>query len=132
MDIINDYRTNRILALVWIIIIFLLSSQSDLHAPSVFPSQDKLEHLIVFGILGILLGRSFKPNEKLLSFKNILIITIMVTVYGGLDEIHQIFVPNRHADIGDLIADAVGGFLGGIAFYYLPVLHAHAPRYYTE
>jgi VanZ family protein len=132
MDIIDDYRTNWVLALVWIIFIFLLSSQSDLHAPPVFPAQDELAHLIVFGILGILFGRSFKPNEKPLSFKNILIITILVTVYGGVDEVHQIFVPNRHAEIGDLIADAVGGFLGGIVFYYLPVLHVHSPRYYAE
>ena len=132
MEIINHYRTNRVLALAWIMVIFWLSSKSDLPAPSVFPAQDKLAHIIAFAVLGILFGRSFKPGEKSLSFKRILLITMMVTVYGGLDETHQMFVPNRCASIGDLIADTVGGFLGGVVFYYLPMLHIHSPQYYDS
>ncbi|MGC1480754.1 MAG: VanZ family protein, partial [Chthoniobacterales bacterium] len=41
--------------------------------------------------------------------------SVMVLV-GFLDEAHQLYPPNRRGgDLGDLIADAVGAFLGFVA-----------------
>ena len=105
MKLLSDHRTFKVLALFWMALIFFLSSIPDLPAPSVFRAQDKIAHMLVFGILGFLFSRSFKPLEKDPGFRRVLLITLMVAVYGGLDESHQMFVPGREASLGDLAAD---------------------------
>ena len=35
---------------------------------------------------------------------------VIAVVYGVTDEWHQSFVPNRHAELRDLVADAIGAF----------------------
>ena len=42
------------LALAWAGLIFYLSSQPSIETPALFPGQDKLFHLIAFGMLGFL------------------------------------------------------------------------------
>lgn len=37
-------------------------------------------------------------------------------LYGLSDEWHQSFVPGRQVELGDLLADGIGGFLGGMIF----------------
>jgi VanZ family protein len=97
--------------------IFYLSSRSDLPAPSLFMGLDKLAHALVFGILGFLFGRSFKLRKGDAPFSRVLLITLMVAVFGGLDEAHQLFVPGRMASIGDIAADIGGGFLFALIFW---------------
>jgi VanZ family protein len=119
MNILNDYRVNRALAVAWIALIFFLSSKSDIDMPDMFSMQDKLVHGIVFAILGIFFARSFKtyPAEQAALIKRILLVTLMVTLYGGLDETHQFFVNGRDASFADLFADAIGGLIGASVIY---------------
>ncbi|MBW1798415.1 MAG: VanZ family protein [Deltaproteobacteria bacterium] len=117
MKLFNDHRTFKVLAVCWMAIIFWLSSMPDLPSPSLFSAQDKLAHVLVFGVLGFLFSRSFSPRDENLPFTRVLLVTLMVAVYGGFDEAHQLFVPGREASLGDLAADAVGGFLAGIFFW---------------
>ena len=77
----------------------------------------KPAHVLVFGVLGFFFSRSFRPQDENLSFTRVLLVTLMVAVYGGFDEAHQMFVPGREASLGDLAADTVGGFLAGIFFW---------------
>ena len=117
MTLINDHRIYKVLALGWMAIIFGLSSLPDLPGPSLFSAQDKLAHVLVFGVLGFLFTRSFRPREENLPFTRALLVTLMVAVYGGFAEAHQLFVPGRETSLGDLAADIVGGFLAGIFFW---------------
>ncbi|MBW1707693.1 MAG: VanZ family protein [Deltaproteobacteria bacterium] len=117
MKLLNDHRTFKALAVCWMAIIFGLSSLQDLPGPSLFYAQDKLAHVLVFGVLGFFFSRSFRPRDENLSFTRVLLVTLMVAVYGGFDEAHQMFVPGREASLGDLAADTVGGFLAGIFFW---------------
>ena len=39
---------------------------------------------------------------------------VIAVVYGASDEFHQSFVPNRHAELRDLGADAIGAFAATI------------------
>ena len=117
MKLLSDHRTFKILALFWMAFIFCLSSIPDPPAPSVFRAQDKIAHVLAFGILGALFSRSFRPRDREPRFTRVLLITLMVAVYGGFDESHQMFVPGREASLGDLAADVVGGFLAGIFFW---------------
>ena len=39
---------------------------------------------------------------------------VITVAYGASDEWHQMYVPGRHADIRDLIADAIGALAAGV------------------
>ncbi len=46
--------------------------------------------------------------------------TVLITfLYGVSDELHQWFVPGRHADGIDVLADGLGGLLGAYLFLKL-------------
>jgi VanZ family protein len=109
-----DHRVWRVLALGWMALIFFLSSKSSLPVPSLFPLQDKIEHGIVFGILGLFFHRSFKPPWAPPVLNRVLVITAMVAAYGAFDEFHQSFVPARDASLSDLAADTMGGLVSAI------------------
>ncbi len=117
MKLLNDHRTFKVLAVFWMAVIFCLSSIPDLPSPSIFIAQDKCAHVLVFGFLGFLFSRSFRPRDEGPPFTRVLLITLMVAAYGGFDEWHQMFVPGREASLGDLAADTVGGFLAGFIFW---------------
>ena len=65
------------------------------------PPWDKLAHFTFYGVLTIFAGIAF-PKIPLP------LLCLMIIGIGGADEIHQIFVPGRHAGLDDLAADAVG------------------------
>jgi VanZ family protein len=44
-------------------------------------------------------------------------VLVISFVYGASDELHQWFVPGRYATIGDLLADSLGGGVGGFIFF---------------
>lgn len=67
---------------------------------------DKLNHLAAFAALG-LLGRLAWPAHGLARW------AVGLLVYGGLLEIAQGLTPNRQAEWGDLLADAIGLLIGG-------------------
>jgi VanZ family protein len=62
---------------------------------------DKLNHLAAFALLG-LLARLAWPAQSLVRW------LLSLLVYGGLLEIAQGLTPNRQAEWGDLLADALG------------------------
>lgn len=71
-------------------------------AGALFPEPwDKLAHIVAYGAIGILAGLAF-PNNRLFW------IVIIVVAIGGGDEIHQIYIPGRHAGFDDWAADWVG------------------------
>jgi VanZ family protein len=79
---------------------------------------DKFLHFGAYGLLGILFFRAYE-TLSLKNFKNLLILISSgsATLYGVSDEIHQYFVPARHADLLDVIANTIGSICG-VYFYY--------------
>lgn len=65
------------------------------------PPWDKLVHFIFYGVLTMLAALAF-PKIPLP------LLGLMIIGIGGADEIHQIFVPGRHAALDDLAADITG------------------------
>lgn len=51
----------RSLLFLWMATIFILSAQSSLPTQDLFAGQDKLEHFLAYGLLGVLLSRSLNP-----------------------------------------------------------------------
>ena len=71
-------------------------------AGHLFPSPwDKLAHLTVYGLLTLNAYIAFP--KKGLAFCIILTLGI-----GALDEVHQVFLPFRHAGLDDWAADLCG------------------------
>jgi len=108
-----------LLTLSWATFIYYLSSQPGLDIPSVFPFQDKLFHAFIFGILGFLSVGAMKVPVRGYKARQVWGIVALVTLYAILDELHQLYVPGRSADIYDVIADMAGGMAGAWVMYCL-------------
>ena len=82
-------------------------------AGSLFPAPwDKVVHFIYYGTITVLTGIAF-PSLALIY------IFLMPFIIGCADEIHQIYVPGRHAGFDDLTADAIGISMTLIAIPWL-------------
>jgi VanZ family protein len=106
-------------AISWAGLIFYLSSQPSIETPALFPGQDKLFHLIAFGILGFLAMGTRQASRQGYPAIQVWRVVFAIMLYGILDEFHQYFVPGRSADVYDVLADAIGGLLGAWTMYYL-------------
>ena len=104
----------QLLSIVWMGLIFFLSSQPSFPMPALFWGQDKLFHLATFGILGLFAACSLNRADGGLTWRQVLLVTILVAAYGVSDEYHQSLVPGREASLWDVLADAVGGFLAAL------------------
>jgi len=92
------------------LIIFIQSSIGKIEMPDIeFEMADKVIHFIVFGILGLLTARGMKNTYNTNIQNNFVLLSISLSIiYGALDEIHQYFVPGRHATVWDWVADTLG------------------------
>lgn len=107
-------------ALLWAAIIFLLSSIPANRLPNMkILSFDKLAHIGVFFILGILVYRGLRrpSDSEKFSQGRMIVAFAIVLLYGILDEMHQGLVPGRSVDVLDAVADATGGLLAGVSLY---------------
>jgi len=110
------YWVYRVLALLWMAVLYWLSSKSTLPTQDLFWGQDKVEHAVAFGLLGLLFASSFRGGGNMSFKKRLIIVTILVGAYGLFDETHQFFVPGRDSSLWDVCADVTGGFLSAFLF----------------
>jgi VanZ family protein len=114
-----------IAAILWAALIFILSSIQG----SGFPAHPNILNIIAhFGeylVLAALLTLAFNsPGQAL--WKTALIALAIASLYGGSDEIHQLFVEGRSADPLDWATDTLGALVGVIATVW--VISAHKVR----
>lgn len=96
-----------LVTLTWASLIFYLTS-----IPNFKVTDDSLlsflisngGHFIFFGIQAILLSATLSQYSILNSFASVL----PVSLYGALDELHQLSVPGRSADLTDWLLDTLG------------------------
>jgi len=97
-------------------LIFWLSSKSVLPTPMLFIHQDKLHHLGAYFIMGVLAWRFF--NDYLQKPWLVFLLSLcFCSLYGGSDEFHQSYVPNREADVLDWMADTLGALMALITIH---------------
>jgi VanZ family protein len=109
-------------ALAWAAVIFALSSIPGTDIPSSpVPSADKLVHLGLYGVLGLLWFRCFHrwpvspvpaSSPRPVRGSTWAWTVLAALAFGVSDELHQAFVPLRTPDILDVLADLGGGALG--------------------
>lgn len=94
----------------WAAAVFALSSQSYA-GPLSLP--DWSTHGAAYALLALLLGRALAGGlDRRPSARRALLALALATLYGASDEIHQFFVPGRHADAWDVAKDFGGALLG--------------------
>jgi len=76
----------------------------------------KLAHTVEYAILGFLLVRALRSQPVAL---------LLGVAYAVTDELHQHFVPDRHADPLDVAIDAVGVAIGVLAAGRLSTIAGH-------
>ena len=107
-------------AIGWALLIFIGSSIPAKYIPThkIF-TYDKLIHLTLFLIFGVLVYRAVRPTREgeLFRWVRVFFSISVVILYGVLDEIHQGSVPGRTLDIWDAAADSLGGILAAIIVY---------------
>lgn len=108
-------------ALGWAIVITVVSSIPQLQIKSAvgIPELDKYVHVIIFSILAFLLSGALQGHIKALrSSKQVLMVFALIVVFGALDELHQASVAGRTSSWRDLVADALGGFIGAYLYQF--------------
>jgi len=98
---------------VYVTVIFAVSSIANLSPPVKWDNADKLAHLSEYTALGFLLARAFDGTRVLPSrLANVLLAVVTGFVTGLLDELWQVHVPGRVSSHLDFMADCAGIVIG--------------------
>ncbi|MCO6499136.1 MAG: VanZ family protein [Vicingus serpentipes] len=103
-------------AIVWAIIIFLLSAFPGNKIPDIpVWNIDKLVHIGMYAVFSFLLLTAYNPqySTKKTRYFTISLIAFFSVFYGGVMEIlqHYIFI-NRSGSMYDFIANTIGSVMG--------------------
>ncbi|MBP7829120.1 MAG: VanZ family protein [Kiritimatiellae bacterium] len=101
--------------LAWAGAIFYLSSRPSFPRPLAYPHEDKVLHALFFGILALWLFRALSARLGLAAWRSAALAFVLASLYGGLDEIHQYFVPTRSMEAADWLADTAGAAVAVLA-----------------
>lgn len=101
-------------AAVWAAVLFLLSEVQGAPRPELAALNDKVVHLVLYGVLGATLAWGRRSSRAGVPHWALLLVGV---AYGAADEWHQRFVPDRHASLADLAADVVGLSLGYLLLF---------------
>ena len=97
-------------------LIFAVSSISN--PPDLSTSiGDKGAHGLLYVGLAALIVRALAGGWRPFGGGIAVAAVVYSTLYGVSDELHQLFVPNRTADVADLAADAVGAVVAVVLLY---------------
>ena len=118
MDLTGVSRFHKLLyywlpVFIYCLLIFI---QSSFPTPEQIPDWsylDKLLHFFAYAVLGALFMRAFDALHRKEKLNQIMLLSILCSsLYGISDELHQYFIPFRHADLFDAFADVVGSVWG--------------------
>lgn len=72
--------------------------------------SDKIEHFGAYGLLSVLLYLNLYFQEKIVIINKFpaTFTVLLASIYGLLDELHQLLVPGRSAEFLDWLADFSG------------------------
>jgi VanZ family protein len=118
-------------AILWALFIFTLCTiklGKVAESPMFFPGFDKLVHCGFFFVLVVFYcnGLIRKTLPLPLSYKSVIIVTVIAIIYGGIIELLQLTIFTwRSGEWNDLFADAVGASMGAFSV----IITVNALRY---
>ena len=113
------YLVNIPLAIYWIIL-FILTSMPSSSAITLNVS-DKIEHFGAYGLLSVFLYLNlfFQNRFEVIKKFPAAFTIIFASLYGLIDELHQLLVPGRSCEFFDWFADFSGALLGVLIIKWL-------------
>lgn len=70
----------------------------------------KAAHLFVYMVLGFLVSHAL-ANSGVKGWRRFGLAMVICFLYAVSDEVHQVFIPGRSGQIGDVVIDSVGALL---------------------
>ncbi|HEY2923879.1 MAG TPA: VanZ family protein [Candidatus Eisenbacteria bacterium] len=106
--------------LLYVGLIFWVSSVPGRDIPTLFPYSDKLEHMAEYALFGLLLGRAFRftiggQRGRFWSLATV----VLGGLVGGMDELYQRLTPGRVSDVRDWIMDVTAVTLAVLFTQYI-------------
>jgi VanZ family protein len=71
----------------------------------------KFAHFGIYFILGVLVLNALR-RSGIRGFRGFIFSLVFCILYAISDEVHQLFVPGRGAQVSDVLIDSLGAFLG--------------------
>jgi VanZ family protein len=99
--------------------IFYLSSMPSLKSPIDVPYIDKVIHIGEYTLFAWLLAWAWVNTKRGPSLTIFLWVIAISLLHGMGDEYHQSFVVGRESTVGDVIADFIGGIIGGYIYLFV-------------
>jgi VanZ family protein len=116
-------RKSRILAVLFLIVLFIATHLPSAHAPSV-NYWDKALHFSGYAVLTVFVLFAAGFSFHRLNPRHYFAVWLAAIVYGAIDEWTQPFA-GRTCDVNDWAADVLGATSGIIIYQWLaPLLHA--------
>lgn len=124
----------KIPAILCMAIIFKLSSMTSAELEGLPHVWDKLAHTCEYATLaGCFCMWWTRGQWTAKSWFCVVIVMLLALAYGCTDEYHQRFVEGRSCDAMDLIADTLGGLIGGSVYVLIvKILNRYDPLPQTE
>lgn len=119
----NTFLKSYWAALIWAAFILILCGLPGKDLPNIdfweINIEDKLAHIFVFGVLGVLLIYGARRNSNASLNKKYVVIFISIGIaYGALTELLQGWLfPSRFSSLSDFLADGIGAILGTVFAY---------------
>jgi VanZ family protein len=109
--------SNRIPAILWTIVIFILLALPGNMLPNenhlAIPNLDKYVHITLFGTFVYLWTFYIAAKKENYPLRKSFYILIIACIYGtAMEYVQKYFIPNRDYDIYDIAADVVGAVAG--------------------
>lgn len=105
-------------ASLWLPVVVYMAAifyASSLPEAPILGGTDKPLHGIVYFGFGVVVVRAVAGGlPRIISWSTGAKATLIAVAYATTDELHQLFVPGRSADLRDLIADTLGVILGAV------------------
>jgi VanZ family protein len=88
--------------------------------------SDKAAHFIAYAVLSALVLRALTDGFKSRPTLTRAGVAILIAaLYGVSDEFHQGFIPSRHSEFADLIANGLGAMAGALIVIAAFLIGAH-------
>jgi VanZ family protein len=98
----------RVLALFSLVAICILSLVPGEYRPHTIILPSVLEHVVAYTVAAFLLGSAYDGRLSPIG------LVLILTIYGALMELCQLWIPGRNGHFVDIFADFAGASIGAV------------------